>query len=893
MEEIFDFYQWSKNWEKTFKKSQNLLFVPNVRNIVEHLGEHLGSNSSNGRSEIRIAPYEKTLLKPLLDEIKHENLETKILKNKLPKTMEDLEQILSLLTDAKIKQHDVCVLSVLFAEINEFFNSEEFYHELQKHLVDFNIYDHGMVDDVTEMLMHLLLPKFSTGKIKTFPKDVFTKYFFRQKWTQVEDKIKKDETIKVEFDNVTDHFLRFGKDEAKKYSESNKLKKFLGEVKQHNTTLEIYGCGYEVVQKSIKSFESMAALGSISSKKPSNENIVNFQEIIRLKEFSDVMDSIFDYNILSLSRIIVFKLFDKQNPHQDKFSDMEFCNRYSDLIKATLYSNDENVDQKNFGYSVHIGVFHSICNHISAMVHKTIMQNTEPEKNHFKEKITRYILDELGNEENYKEKNIEIMKNIIHHFSFMFLHVNILKELVDLFTKEIFLEIQKMSLAQVQQDRSLILTDISEKILTDVEKHGCRSIPNTMPKQTFELLFKKLFDESSKNETCVVFCMIDRLDCNNKIFQMGNVTFYDGTKFDFGEGGAFDRYPDHGVTTDERFRVYGVEKIGQMKFEFKRNSGRAFVKIDAPESTKAIQLALMQVRDALSTLVYYSMEGRNSGFRSTIPSRYVVKTKTNREETNQTNLPLFQPMEIRDEIYPAVEYYGKLLQKQDRFDEVLMKGFSWYAKSIWEPLTQDRFLGLWIGLEQIFLSSIGQSKKKRSLYQIPELTMTWRKTQFRYQIKKRLDCIVELINSEDRVKNFLANNEATKNWKENYAVLLKNLDGLKSNTEETVLKQTIEELQSYLSEDVIKSIRYDIKSLRDMERFKIARLKQRRNSIVHQGETYVPELDIMTNALQKIFEDTIYEMRAFKHESTLEKIIIEANRSISEIENVPDDFCKT
>ena len=465
---MFDFYHWLKNWERVFKKSHDLLFVLSVRNIVEYLDEYLRSSPKpwKGKLLLHKESYEKTLLESLLNTIKRENLETKILKDKLPKIMEELEWILPLFINAKAKRHNECRLSILFVEINEFFISEEFYRELLKHL-DLNTHDHDTVDNVTVILMRSLLTKFSTKKLETFPRDVFTKYFFQQKWTQIEDKIKKDETIKAEFDNLVDPFLEFGRDEAKTYSESNKLKKFLDEIKKQNAALE-FG-GYRAIQKSIESFESLTIFGSISSEKPIKENIDNFQKTTRLKEFSDVMDSIFDCIILCLSRIAVFKIFDKQRPGtNNKFSDMEFCNRYSDLIKSALYSNYEDAECRSFSHSVYIAIFNSVCNHISSMVSKTIIQNTELKKNHFKEKITQYVLDGLRNEENYKEKDIGIMEHIIHHFSFILLHVDVINELVDLSTKEIFLEIQRMPLVQVQQGRSLILTDISKRTLTHI-----------------------------------------------------------------------------------------------------------------------------------------------------------------------------------------------------------------------------------------------------------------------------------------------------------------------------------------------------------------------------------------------------------------------------------------
>ena len=881
MEEMFDFYHWLKNWERVFKKSHDLLFVLSVRNIVEYLDEYLRSSPKpwKGKLLLHKESYEKTLLESLLNTIKRENLETKILKDKLPKIMEELEWILPLFINAKAKRHNECRLSILFVEINEFFISEEFYRELLKHL-DLNTHDHDTVDNVTVILMRSLLTKFSTKKLETFPRDVFTKYFFQQKWTQIEDKIKKDETIKAEFDNLVDPFLEFGRDEAKTYSESNKLKKFLDEIKKQNAALE-FG-GYRAIQKSIESFESLTIFGSISSEKPIKENIDNFQKTTRLKEFSDVMDSIFDCIILCLSRIAVFKIFDKQRPGtNNKFSDMEFCNRYSDLIKSALYSNYEDAECRSFSHSVYIAIFNSVCNHISSMVSKTIIQNTELKKNHFKEKITQYVLDGLRNEENYKEKDIGIMEHIIHHFSFILLHVDVINELVDLSTKEIFLEIQRMPLVQVQQGRSLILTDISKRTLTHMEKHGHRSIPDTIPKQMFELLIKKLFDESIKKETHRVFCMIEGLDCNNKILRMENVTFYDGTKFDFGEGGALDRYSDHDTTTGGRFRVYGPKEIGQMTFEFKRNSGRAFVEVDASEPTKAIQLALIQVRDALSTLVHYSIAGRDRGFGPIIPSRYVVETKTSRIRSNIPDRPFLRPLEIRDETRRAVEFYGKLVQKNDPFDEVLLKGFSWYAKARWEPSTQDRFLALWIGLEQIFLSSASQGKKKRLLDLIPKLTITWWQILSHHRIGERLEYVVKLINSEDRVKNFLANNEATKNWEKNPVILLEHVDELRSNTEETVLERMIAELQDDLNKDMTESMEYEIELRRHSEKFKIARLWLRRNSIVHQGETYVSELDIMTNVLQNVLENIFSKTLRFKHEGTLEKIITETNRPMS------------
>ncbi len=174
---------WSISWERTFKELPNLMFITTIRNIVEYLDEYL--KTASGRAFSRNT-YEKKLLELLLKRINQRNSEAQIIKNKLPGTITELEQILSRLpNNQNVSQNDINRISILFRRINKFFDSEKFHNEIDiEFSKNLNNNKHEKIDEITLMLIRSLLTKFSQKELEKFPHDVLAKYFFQKNGIQ-------------------------------------------------------------------------------------------------------------------------------------------------------------------------------------------------------------------------------------------------------------------------------------------------------------------------------------------------------------------------------------------------------------------------------------------------------------------------------------------------------------------------------------------------------------------------------------------------------------------------------------------------------------------------------------------------------------------------------------
>lgn len=357
----------------------------------------------------------------------------------------------------------------------------------------------------------------------------------------------------------------------------------------------------------------------------------------------------------------------------------------------------------------------------------------------------------------------------------------------------------------------------------------------------------------ARSEYLVVFRVQD-LNPEGLSWPMGHVTFYDPARFDYGEGSQFPLPVDSTPTTSH-----------------------AAVRVGADTPSAARRLARQRLFECLDCLSFgLSGNSLRPGFNPKVSDgEYIVSLSAeaggfNYEPTVDTHDE--QRAEALD--LPAMaRAYSFLLRKSSDdpnsltpLQKQFIRAVHWAREARWEGDFAKRFVLHYVGLEHIFAR--GERRKRDAIQRrAPKLNKTWRNigTSLVF-LNMSLRRTLKLIEDDDELRAIADSDESLRGWERDERVLLdprktKVLLDLIPATRSDVrnsVSHHLEELENFASDSA--GIAAYVERLRDYQLFKIGRLAEMRNDVVHEALYQDGRMAFYAEEAREILDDALDKM---------------------------------
>lgn len=860
---------WLHTWEDILKKPEELFLSTSIQNIVEYLLRVTENKKSIGNGT-----YEYQLIKLLQYYLSNSTLElTLILKTK-PIAVRSLENLLAN-NNYNLKQ-----LRRYLKEIALGYESKKFLTSI-KHLFFDSIKDPTKLHQMrigTYFLIRQLLKSYSQEELKKLPAKIFNYSFIESYKDEISIKIINNNTLSSEYKKL----LEFTVDAINtniqliRNEKSSTWKNYVSYNGVYWNRDEYY-----LIYEAIRKLEGNSDLRKFinSEKTIKKENLHKFLKKESISsDFEDIITTFFEkiYLNLFLSCTSSIKPFD----FNSEFSLHQYNKLFSQIMQQIIYEDIPSNLRPGFTFGVAQSFYWTIGKEISSRITSRIKKIISQESKYFSKALENFILNQrtVNNNDNC---DLDIFSQMLCNFRFK---TELSKYIESIVERNLDVIIKTMTEINKKDPSLCFSKTISLQLNSLFNEIRSRStsptFPANMSKKIIELLFRELFREINKphNEYRVIYLVGD-IDCDGKIIKIGNATFYDSRIWDFGEYKEFDLQYDSPLATSNYFKSaflkYDEFVVGDKKFERRRNSARAFVDVKAKDADSAIHKAMIPVREAIDVMVYSSSSISRSGSNPQLPSHYFIIDKERPFTFGRLgpNPESSDMLKIDMEYERIIEFYQDIINTKDgKFEDHIIRAIAWFRTGRWENIPHEKFLSYWIALEEIVLSDSIKDQKKNLLKLLPRLTISWRKTGYAYVIGRYLVQIYSNIEKDLKLKNYLNTNTLLRGWKINSQLILQNLHLLKNQCKAKT-KNSIERLENHLSSINIIDLKNEIATLRNEQKFKTAILYERRNSLVHEGITYSPEMELLCNALKSILVDALDPVMRLKHKKTITQII--------------------
>jgi hypothetical protein len=862
------------DWEDSLNHPENLLFSMTVGTLAEYLLE-----STRDKQQIQKISYDRELLKLLSNAVKKSSPEIRILQKCKPSTIMGLLQEFPPQPPTQmIKKH--------LKGIHDAYRSDKFILYARNELCKL-FFDHTKNDEtrlITHLLLRALLMRFSSEFLKDLPQKIFSKIFYSTFDDEITKRIKNDKTITKEARILFKDLLEKSKSGAKTLSDEQKLKEFL------NFSYYSGAMWQRDAYRLHRNFQFMlkknqSILRTICAKKKiKRENIL---KKISEGKSRELMQKLALEAILKICFNTLFACVGDYMPTVRELNNHECVVKYSSIVKSVIDKKNEMSQHYNFNYDTAESAFWSYMHTTSNFVSEQIATK------HLKyattllcTRLTDFLFNEISKSDKTHTKNL--LSTSLDKFDFYRLVILYCRELGDKIIKDTIASILELKIQNLPRKTLIFFTQTQlEKIFIELnDKSNFSKIPDLSKKMTKHLLYA-LFDEILKpSQEFRIISLVGGMDCNEKILKIGDITFYDPRVWEFGEGDHFDSHPGAPISLSENFRtiiqVYEKAIVKDYKIERKRNSARAYVDVYAYDEYSAIGKSELSIKKAIDALVYASSAKANLGFKPQMPVDFVI-THKNLPYSGSTTGPRthnFDMLKIDEDYDKIAKFYHKLIQDPPSFSYNLLRAIEWYHRGHWADTPNEKYVSHWIALEQLVLGQLSRKAKSEELLKfVPKLTTYWSKGFSSYGISVYFKEITKNLKKGTKLSKFLDATPEFQGWQNNYFIILEHLDLLEPVTRGEV-KRCVQLLKNELSEQRIQEFKNTVRMNRSQEKFRIALLKAKRNSLIHEGTAYSPELPIMTKVLEKILVDVIDAHLRFNYAKNMKKIIYEINRPI-------------
>lgn len=860
---------WLHIWEDVLKKPEELFLSTSIQNIIEYL-----LRVTENKKFIGNETFEYQLLKLLQDHLSNSTVERTLIFNTKPRAVRNLENLL-MNNNYNLKQ-----LRKLWKEISSGYESNRFLTNIRRIFFD-AIKDPTKSSQMrisTYFLMRQLLKSYSQEEIRKLPGKIFNSTFIDIYKDEISNKIKSNDTLLSEYKKLLELTMNAISTniQSKRKIKSSTWKTFVNYNGVYWNRDEYY-LTYEVNRK----LECNSELRKvISSKKIIKKE--SLHKVLQKKTNKSILDSITNlfFEKICLNLFLSCSSTIKPFDFNSEFSLHQYNSQFSQIIQPIVYADISSNIRPGFTFGVAQSFYWTLGKEISTLIIAKISRVIAQESVYFSKILEDFIIN-LQSVDDNDNNDLDIFSQVLCSFKFK---TELSKFMQGIVERNLDVLLKTMIEIDVKDHNLSFSKTISlqiDSLFKEIRSHSSSpTLPSNISKKTVYHLFNELFKEIKKPHSQYrVFYLIGDMDCDGKIIKIGNATFYDSRIWDFGEYKEFDLQYDSPLALSDYFKStflkYEEFDVAGKKFERRRNSARAFVDVKAKDAESAIQKALIPVREAIDVLVYSSSAISRSGSNPQLPSHYFIIDKERPFTFGRLgpNPESSDMLKIDNEYERIIAFYHDIIRtKGGKFEDHIIRAIAWFRTGRWENIPHEKFLSYWIALEEIVLADSIKDQKKNLLKLLPRLTVSWRKTSYAYVIGRYLVQIYSDINNDSKLKHYLNANTLLKKWETNNQIILQNLHLLKNNCKSKT-KESIERLENHLSSISITDLKNEIAALRNEQKFKTAVLYERRNSLVHEGITYSPEMELLCIALKSILVDALDPVMRLKHKKTITQII--------------------
>ncbi len=861
MEQTFGLNWFVRDWKDALDNSHEVIFEQNIGTISYYFLERLKTKKIKTASEIN-DKYQLKLLRILQNIINSNGTETKILRRLVPSEIQELGK----------KPHHPTTKSYIkcFKKIDEAYNNRKFVEAVKAQMLEAldSNKDPDAINKCIKYLTRSLLRRYSIEYLKDEHAKTFTKSFFGLHNDAIRNKmatssgLHQEETILLNrlYDETHERLGAFSSD-PKKYLKQLHLslswdRDMFFMISNARKTMH----DKEIVDK-IKQLGDDASKSDIFALLNQPHLRRNFYAITEKACFSLIFN-------------MVFEPYSKQyNNFVRVLSKLEYCTEFSGLAKSVIHPDNDSPSYNNFNHSAA-----SFAYQIFSKIYSEIMQ-TKISKDKLQIlttdllwQLSAFFANESINSDLDALNKFEINKIITEH------------------ARNVCHSVFEEALVKMQNaTQEYIISQIKQSFTNDLLDHffdRMDRVPHTcnLTKSQMRVFIDSFCRELQKpREKFRVYCLLGNLDCNQKCFQIGNVTIYDARTWDFGENTTFDRPIGIGMSISEDLQTkYGDPNDPNDDSSPKRNSARAVVDVMAYDYKSAINQAEIKVQKSLNSLAYASTAfATYSGFKPEIPARYMVILNDGESAKVEAKRRQDHHFLIMDDEYLKIsKFHSKLiLAPSTKFNDSLIRALEWYSRGHWSETTHQKFIQQWVALEQLIRGSlhVKDADSNTLLKYIARLIVTWRDNNYNFSLLQQLRAMMAIIQDKPELRAQLDSNPKLEGWRQNNGIILENLNdvALLANSDVSNYASSI---SKKLTPAHMEYVEYIIKVIRKHTLFKVDLLRFKRNSLVHRGITYSGELTVMSSELEKILIGVIHALIQFRDKRELSKIIDEINR---------------
>ena len=868
---------WVYDWKILLEKPESLFFVKDIPNMAEYLSEATKMCKYLGG-------YEKEIAEALESKIRENGPDRKII-NRCQDGL--LEEILECLQEKNV---DCAKLHNVLAKVNRLLSSDILFDNIKEILRDaFINRDEEQAQYAVYLLARSQLDQISLRhlkELKILPRKIFAKVFFTMHQDKITRSILELDSIKPAEDDFLAIIVDIVHSENAKLYNSN-IGDFL--AKLFYTDLYFERETYSVSQKILQNLKNSQEFDTYFSHmgKPNTQRFSDF-----LKTNSTVkkeFDKLINGHVFALvySLLVHYIVTDKLFKGHNKYSDSNLCKLISEQMQKMIYGGSGANFQSNFLYSVSESAVFTFIRKFSEYYSQTIELK---ERSKCLDKITDIFASRiLAVKQKRKNSNTPDLENFSNDFQLKIQLRQTLNGFIENNMKDILQHIQISEQTQLDQNfkDELLGSQVKEIFQILPPKYLFHSLPDQVSADIMIRLIDGFIDDLKKPSTKYrIFFLISDLDLYENIARLGSVVMYDPRRWDFGEGNGFDGSYKLNALADREFSSefdkYDEYKIDKKTYELKRNSARAFVDVESVDPQKAKLEAINMVRNAMGPLAFMFSK---KGFRPEIPTLCVMLDKDlNRKRQSwwRKTDTVENILKISDEETSYLRNADKLLQDKTKFKEPLLRSLTWFQKGYWEHIPHHKFVSYWIALEQVIMSLTGESNIKWTLLEkIPKIAITWRETPESYPISMFSKRIFETIDNDCTLQSKIDAVDEFRCWKKNRFILLENIQKLEEISNGS-LSVRLDQIKEYFTGEAIHYMRNSVDSMREMEKFKIAFLYAKRNSIFHEGVTDSALTEIFTFTLENLLVVILYRIWPMYGEKDINSIINELERPWAE-----------
>lgn len=844
-----------KYWEDAIKGSHEVIFEQNIGTISSYFLELSKIKEIKEASKIE-SDYQVELLNILQNIIHNNEVETKILKRLVPSEICELGK--------KPTQPSTKLYIEYFKKINEAYSDPKFVESVKIQMLE-ALDSHkntGVINECMKYLTRsLLLRRYSKEYLKEEIPKILAKSFFELHDRAIRDKVTSSSKLRLEQPILLNRLYKKAHEKSGAFSSDQKREEYLNRLHSNSTRND------RDMFFIISNAKKMMRNEKIPHSEWSDDSISasSIYTILNQQPLRNIFHTITVETCFKFIFNIVSEPLDKQrNDFGHDMMELEFCREFSNLVKSVIYPNNESPYVK-FNHDIS-----SFSNQIFSETYSRIIQTkiSETKLETLTTKLIRQIsiffATELRNGGVDILNKFELNRIITEHAR------NVCYDIFEDALATMQNTPQEPTISQIEQS---FTNDLLDRFFDKMDRLPltCDLTKSQMRRVVISLCNK--LQEPTENFR--VYCLLGNLDCNQKRFQIEHVTFYDARTWDFGENVTFDRT----MGISDLQTKYG-DPYDAHDDNSRRNSARAVVDVEAHDYQSAINKAEIKVQKSLNPLVYASTAfTEHGGFKPEIPARYMVILNDGESARVATRRD-HHPLVIDDKHLEISKFYSKLiLEPSTKLNDSLILAFEWYNRGHWSEITRQKFVLLWIALDQLIHGSlpVKKSESKNLLEYIPKLIATWRDNNYNFSLLQRFRAMMEIIQDEPELQAHLDSNPKFKGWRQNNGIVLENLNDVALLANSNVSNYA-NSISKELTPVYIKNVENIIKAIRKHILFKVDLLRLKRNSLIHEGVTRAEELDIMTKGLEKILTDVIYTLIQFRDKRELAKIIDEINR---------------